>query len=121
MAPSPSRQLEQILNKTRQPLLSELDSDLKCHICHDPFFSGKEPEIPIKLPCGHTCAQSCILKWLSPLSKEGKNSCPMCRKAIMDDWDRDFEDEVPERVGGTRVEAPATRPRIRVTGPVTTR
>ena len=120
MAPSPSRQLEQVLNKTRQPLLSELDSDLKYHICHDPFLSGKEPEIPIKMPCGHTCGQSCILKWLSPLSKEGKNSCPMCHKAIIDDWDRGFEDEVPERVGGTRVEAPATRPRIRVTGPVPT-
>ncbi|KAK3171527.1 hypothetical protein OEA41_003611 [Lepraria neglecta] len=120
MAPSPSRQLEQILNKTRQPLLSELDSDLKCHICHDSFLSGKEPEILIKLPCGHTYGQSCILEWLSPLSKEGKNSWSMCRKAIIDNWDRDFKDEVLEQVGGTRVEAPATRPRIRVTGPVPT-
>ena len=113
MAPSPSRQLEQILNKTRQPLLSELDSKLMCHICHDPFLSGNEPEISIKLPCGHTYVPSCILKWLSPLSKEDGNSCPMCRKAIIDDWDRGFEDEIPERVGGTR-------PRIRVTDPVPT-
>lgn len=106
MAPSPSRQLEQTLNKTRQPLLSELDSKLMCHRCHDPFLSGNEPEISINLPCGHTYVPSYILKWLSPLSKEDGNSCPMCRKAIIDDWDRALRTKFLSESVGIRVTDP---------------
>ncbi|KAL2040640.1 hypothetical protein N7G274_006619 [Stereocaulon virgatum] len=108
MAPSPMRQLEQILNKTRQPLLSDLDNDLKCHICHESFLSGDEPEVPTRLPCGHICGQSCILKWLSPLSNQGKNSCPMCRQTIIEDWNRGPEHDAREGAGGVQVQTPPT-------------
>ncbi|MCJ1456956.1 hypothetical protein MMC28_007322 [Mycoblastus sanguinarius] len=81
--------LLQILNMTRQPLLSELKGDLSCHICHERFLTGEAPEVPVKLPCGHICGIGCILKWLSPLSPTGNNSCPECRKPIFVSWNRE--------------------------------
>ena len=94
--PSPEGQLEQLLSKTRQPLFSEMKDETKCHICLDPFLSGENPEMPIKIACGHIIGIACMLKWLQPLSLEGKNSCPICRKPIIDDWLEEFVDDFPE-------------------------
>ena len=63
---------------------SQLHSIAKCHICDERFLSGKHPERPVTLRCGHIFGEGCILKWISPLSDiRGKNSCPLCRKSIL--------------------------------------
>ena len=69
------RLLGQFLDKTRQPLMSELKDDMECHICYQPLLTGDYPEFAVKLNCGHLVGSVCILKWLKPLSREGRNSC----------------------------------------------
>lgn len=79
--------LNEFLAKTRRLISSELGKDTDCTICSEPFLRGDNPEVPIRLDCGHTFGMGCILKWLSPVSRDGNNSCPNCRKPIFDDWD----------------------------------
>lgn len=76
------------LSKARQPLASELKNDMNCIICSEPFLRGENPEVPVRLECGHIFGINCILKWLSPVSRNGNNSCPNCRKPVFDDWDK---------------------------------
>lgn len=97
-ASNPSTQdlLKELLLKTRQSPFSELEEELSCTICTQPFITGDSPELPITLPCGHHFGSACILKWLSPTSEHGNNSCPKCRAPIFDDWnaqDSQSEDE----------------------------
>ena len=80
--------INQFLGKTRQLVTSELGDDFQCTICSEGFLRGENPEVPIKLDCGHVFGMNCILKWLSPLSRSGNNSCPNCRAKLFDDWDR---------------------------------
>ena len=48
----------------------QIDIELKCTICEDPFQS------PVNCTsCGNTYCQSCIKKWM-----EQQLSCPSCRK-----------------------------------------
>lgn len=48
----------------------EIDVELKCSICADPF------EIPMNCKyCGNTYCEKCIMQWL-----EQQSSCPSCRK-----------------------------------------
>ena len=63
---------------------TELQSTAECHICQESFLSGDYPERPVTILCDHIFGEGCILKWLSPLSRDGvKNSCPLCRKPIL--------------------------------------
>ena len=63
---------------------SRLHNIAQCHICSERFLSGKHPERPVTLRCGHIFGEGCILKWISPLSDtRGKNSCPLCRTSIL--------------------------------------
>ena len=63
---------------------SRLHNIAQCHICNERFLSGKHPERPVTLRCGHIFGEGCILKWISPLSDtRGKNSCPLCRTSIL--------------------------------------
>ena len=80
--------INQFIGKTRQLVTSELGDDFQCTICSEGFLRGENPEVPIRLDCGHVFGMNCILKWLSPLSRSGNNSCPNCRAKLFDDWDR---------------------------------
>jgi len=94
--PSTPDLLKELLLKTRQTPFNELEEDLSCTICTQPFITADSPELPITLPCGHHFGSACILKWLSPTSERGNNSCPKCRAPIFDDWsagDPQSEDE----------------------------
>ena len=63
---------------------SRLHNIAQCHICNERFLSGKHPERPVTLRCGHIFGEACILKWISPLSDtRGRNSCPLCRTSIL--------------------------------------
>lgn len=48
----------------------EIDVELKCSICDDPFQSPMNCKL-----CGNTYCQECIMKWL-----EQQISCPSCRQ-----------------------------------------
>ena len=72
------------------PTAEELDSK-ECHICKKPFFTTRRPELPVKLGCGHIFGASCLLKWLDPLSGEGHDSCPLCRRQVLGDPEPDHE------------------------------
>ena len=80
--------LNEFLTKSRQLVATEVSNDMLCTICSEPFLRGDNPEIPVRLHCSHIFGMNCILKWLSPVSRNGKNSCPNCRKPIFDDWDK---------------------------------
>lgn len=99
--------LNEFLAKTRRLVSSELRNDMICTICSEPFLRGDNPEVPVMLDCSHTFGMNCILKWLSPVSRNGNNSCPNCRKPIFNDWDKmDFPAPhpiVPARRRRTRV------------------
>ena len=63
----------------------DLQNTAECHICNEPFLTGCDPERPVILRCGHIMGEGCILKWMSPLSRRGgQNSCPLCRKPLLD-------------------------------------
>ena len=79
--------LAELLNHTRQPMLSEV-KDGQCDVCHEPWLTGQYPELPIKIPCGHIVGAGCILRWLSPLTANTKNSCPTCRAPILSLWNK---------------------------------
>ncbi|KAM0794912.1 hypothetical protein BDR22DRAFT_637998 [Usnea florida] len=79
--------INQFLGKARRVATSELGGDFRCTICSEGFLRGENPEVPIRLDCGHVFGMSCILKWLSPLSRSGNNNCPNCRAKIFDNWD----------------------------------
>lgn len=74
--------------KTRPPVASELENDMSCTLCSETFLYGRNPEVPVRLNCSHIFGMSCILKWVSPVSRNGNNSCPICRKPLFDDWDK---------------------------------
>ena len=93
--------------KTRQPVASELKDDMSCTLCSEVFLCGSNPEVPVRLDCGHIFGTSCILKWLSPASRDGKNSCPVCRKPVFDDWDKMDIPAPREPAQATRRVAPA--------------
>lgn len=83
--PSPDAIIGDCLRKMTLPALDELEEGSKsCMICQEGFLSGGSPELPMKLPCGHIAGSQCLLKWLSPLSAAGSNSCPMCRAPVLD-------------------------------------
>ena len=63
----------------------DLHTTAECHICNEPFLTGRHPERPVILRCGHVLGEGCILKWISPLSRNGgQNSCPLCRGTLLD-------------------------------------
>lgn len=99
--------LNEFLAKTRRLVSSELENDLHCTICSETFLRGDNPEVPIRLDCGHIFGMNCILKWLSPVSRNGNNSCPNCRAPFFDDWDKmDFPE--PRQIAPARRRVTAT-------------
>lgn len=50
----------------------------ECSIC----FQNYKKKKGAKLPCGHIFHEECISMWLDP--EEDKNSCPLCRKSVLD-------------------------------------
>lgn len=75
------------------------DADSSCNICHNSYFEGNSPEIPVKLPCGHHFGISCALNWLSQANNP-QHTCPNCRRAVVLGPVRDA-DVVPGSVRGT--------------------
>lgn len=59
--------------------LKDLPKDSSCNICMDPFSSTEDPELPVRLPCGHVIGRNCISKWLAT-----SNSCPLCRRVFFE-------------------------------------
>lgn len=48
----------------------EIDEELRCHICNDPF------QYPVNcIRCGQTYCQNCIDRWY-----QQQTSCPFCRQ-----------------------------------------
>ncbi len=77
--------------------------DQNCLICDEKYVSGPSPEFALKLPaCGHIFGMECIKTWLS----ESKNTCPMCRKQILDIEEQHFEYEQPGMEPPTAFEFP---------------
>lgn len=110
--------LNSFLAKTRRPLASELGDDMSCTICSEPFLRGSNPEVPVRLDCGHIFGMNCILKWLSPVSRNGNNSCPNCRHPVFDDWDKmDFPAPRPVRRPMRRPIRPIRRGAISAASP----
>lgn len=72
---------KRLLAKVR---IGDLDeSDAKCSICHQPFSRtlptedlelDVDPEVPVRLSCGHTFGKVCITRWLV-----SHLTCPICR------------------------------------------
>ena len=57
---------------------------MTCPVCQEPYLSGETPEVPVRLRCGHTIGQGCILKWVNPLEiTESTNTCPICRTPVV--------------------------------------
>ena len=76
--------LRNVLGKCAPLKPEELkDDNVMCSICQQTFMTSADPEIPLKLPCGHFCGSGCVLKWLNPLSQNAHNTCPICRKPII--------------------------------------
>ena len=79
-----NKTLDLLYQNVQHTQSSRLHNIAQCHICNERFLSGKHPERPVTLRCGHIFGEGCILKWISPLSDtRGKNSCPLCRTSIL--------------------------------------
>ena len=56
-------------------------ADQTCGICQERYVKGPSPEFAVRLPaCSHHFGLICISTWLNG----GNNTCPMCRKPILD-------------------------------------
>lgn len=65
------------------PTEEDMKHDFVCHICEEPYLSTENPEMAIKLACGHIVGATCLLRWLTPLSEQRQNSCPFCRRPLL--------------------------------------
>ncbi len=54
--------------------------DAMCVVCQEDWSDKNKPECT--LPCGHTFHSTCILDWLV---KNGNNTCPTCRTAVIEE------------------------------------
>ncbi len=67
----------------------ELSKDSYCMICHRDYGTDSL-DTPVRLPCNHDVGFECISIWLS---REAKNSCPMCRHVFFDVVEEDDDEE----------------------------
>ena len=75
--------LEGLLSNFSIPDVDSLKSENKCHVCLETFLTGTNPELPIKLQCGHICGSICIIRWLAPRrARPVEKNCPICRRPI---------------------------------------
>ena len=75
--------LEGLLSNFAIPDVDSLKSENKCHVCLEIFLTGTNPELPIKLQCGHICGSICIIRWLAPRrARPVEKNCPICRRPI---------------------------------------
>ncbi|KAL2037633.1 hypothetical protein N7G274_009578 [Stereocaulon virgatum] len=75
--------LAMISSRFTIPTEEDMRHDFVCHICEEPYLSTDNPEMAVKLTCGHVVGATCLLKWLAPLSGQRKNSCPFCRRPLL--------------------------------------
>ena len=82
----PTNKVVDLLFQSMQHVHSgDLHNTAECHICNEPFLTGQHPERPVILRCGHILGEGCILKWMSPLSRNGRqNTCPLCRRTLLE-------------------------------------
>ncbi|KAF1926466.1 uncharacterized protein M421DRAFT_422795 [Didymella exigua CBS 183.55] len=83
------RQISEQASYTRGTVLTPVKADTldrnerACYICFQPFGSTASlqagPEGPVQLPCGHVFGEVCISIWI-----RSSNSCPFCRKKVLD-------------------------------------
>lgn len=65
----------------RTSTISRDDQRIRCGICQERYLNPPEKEKPVELPgCKHMFGRKCISTWL----ETGNNSCPMCRRPILD-------------------------------------
>ena len=75
--------LEGLLSHLTIPDVDSLKNENKCHVCLETFLTGTNPELPIKLQCGHICGSICIIRWLAPQrTRPVDKNCPICRRPI---------------------------------------
>ena len=75
--------LEGLLSHVTIPDVDPLKNENKCHVCLENFLTGTNPELPIKLQCGHICGSICIIRWLAPQrTRPVDKNCPICRRPI---------------------------------------
>ena len=75
--------LAMISSRFTVPTEEDMKHDFVCHICEEPYLSTDNPEMAIKLACGHVVGATCLLRWLTPLSEQRQNSCPFCRRPLL--------------------------------------
>ena len=75
--------LAMISSRFTIPTEEDMKHDFVCHVCEEPYLSIDNPEMAIKLMCGHVLGATCLLKWLAPLSGQRQNSCPFCRRPLL--------------------------------------
>ena len=69
------------------------DDDKICNICQEIYLQGPSPEYPLRLPsCKHVFGRDCIVAWIN----ENKNTCPHCRKPILDIAAEEEDDDETE-------------------------
>lgn len=78
------------------------EGDRTCNICtleygiprtelllSDSKSQEEEPELPVKLPCGHVFGSQCIKVWFTPAPAGGNgNTCPTCRRKYFSPWSK---------------------------------
>jgi hypothetical protein len=73
------------------PLLSALDSSLRCSICRE-FFTA-----PVSLPCAHSFCSTCIRSSLDAAERDNKK-CPSCGKSGVNERDLRMNTSLEEAV-----------------------
>ncbi|KAL8691721.1 MAG: hypothetical protein Q9218_003114 [Villophora microphyllina] len=59
--------------------VSERDHRITCSMCLESYGASWEREEPFRISnCGHIFGKQCLISW----AKEGKDTCPTCRKYI---------------------------------------
>ena len=104
--------LKQCLRAMTIPTWDELRDVTSCVICHEAFLTGDSPEVPVKLPCSHIVGAQCLMRWLSPLARNGNwmnNSCPMCRARILGERCREPVQQIPVHVSPPRQPEPENK------------
>lgn len=79
--------LESVDQLVQRHALDENDSRVQCAFCKEPYHPKSRRAV--ELPCKHLLCECCLREWLQP----PRNSCPHCRKPVLDmpDWNEALE------------------------------
>ncbi|XP_078660034.1 uncharacterized protein LOC144904770 [Branchiostoma floridae x Branchiostoma belcheri] len=72
-APAVQRELRQVALEVDDILIGAVDTDLKCHLCHEVLNKAMG-----LTGCGHVFCSSCLDQWLT----EKRKFCPTCKELV---------------------------------------